>query len=1155
MASLTFKTISIRRLPGMPRGINRLEDLSPRINIITGPNGAGKSSTARYIHKLVWREHMESIVSAEALFEIDKDQWAAETAGGTNSFQENGTPATLAGLPARETAPAYMLALHDLVVAEDKELAAEIMRESIGGYDLESVRVKFEYDGKIKSTRSGEYTAYRSALQAINNIESAQRTLKNEEEQLSDLKQKREKTKLARQEEAFYTLYRNYLLASQRVQELETTFKQFPSSVQKASENDPERLDNYEKDITEAEKDIQAAKAIIAKNKESIASLKLPEDDIDQATINVLQNHVNDLGQTEKAIAEAIKSKTESETMAKESLRGIGGELDEESWQGIDLPTVHELDRFLLDAYQLYGKAEINQIKSDVVRKEIESLPESDSTKINMGIKTLQAWLKNDKSFFGISDSWFYALAGSAMIAAIATWLMGWPALIAGLAAILVVATVGYLKKPQKTGQDYASDYADTGLEQPGEWTATAVINRLEKLSEELTAAKNRESLQQSLKYLENDQTSIAQQLDAIKKKHNEFRQKLHALPGLPEKGTDSYAGIFHFMTRVKEWQINHGKAQASNETINNLHDKHQSLLDKVNEHFKQFECKLARTHAEAKAELDFLKEKVSNRNAAVNEIRQQEIILANNEQKKQEAELKVKEIYKRLEVEVGMRHEVNRLTEMLPGFKQVQGDLDHEQRNNKAIKQQLESHQLFKERQSELNSLDIASTELKIKESADIYAARDDIVEKIKEITLKVDNERESRDMELAMHERDAARNELESLFEQNLASVTGQLIHDEILMEVRENTMPEVFAKANEHFVAITQGRYKLIIDHTGDGAFRALDTNLGKGQELDELSTGTRLQLLLAVRLAYIESKEAGLKLPLLADEVLANSDDLRATAIIEALIEISRTGRQVFYFTARENEVANWLAVSEEKQEQAAIRRLTGNGNEETAQTLAVKDLPQITFYEQIPEPGKLTHNEYGKKLTVPLFDPVNDNTEQLHAWYLTENNDLLFNVLTQGITFWGQLKSFVSHSGKINGLDEQTFEKMKQKVLLLKYFCELYQAGRPKKIGVEVLNESNAVKNNFIERVGKKLKELHGNPMALIRSLEAGDVSRFRASNIEELKNYLIEEGYIDNREAYSDEDIKLRMLAYQSQLGIQPDEAERFMGLIYNHPA
>lgn len=87
-------------------------------------------------------------------------------------------------------------------------------------------------------------------------------------------------------------------------------------------------------------------------------------------------------------------------------------------------------------------------------------------------------------------------------------------------------------------------------------------------------------------------------------------------------------------------------------------------------------------------------------------------------------------------------------------------------------------------------------------------------------------------------------------------------------------------------------------------------AYDKEENMGKKLDQLSTGTRIQLLLAIRVAFVESQESNVKLPLLADELLANSDVDRAKAIIEALTEVSKEGRQIFYFTAQVDEVAKW-----------------------------------------------------------------------------------------------------------------------------------------------------------------------------------------------------------------------------------------------------
>src|SRR5690606_1449114 len=98
-----------------------------------------------------------------------------------------------------------------------------------------------------------------------------------------------------------------------------------------------------------------------------------------------------------------------------------------------------------------------------------------------------------------------------------------------------------------------------------------------------------------------------------------------------------------------------------------------------------------------------------------------------------------------------------------------------------------------------------------------------------------------------------------------------------------------PQVFHRARERFARMTHGAYRLELDDGEIPSFRAIDTATGEGKSLDQLSSGTRAQLLIAVRVAFVESIETGLRLPIILDEALANSDDVRADAIIQAVLD--------------------------------------------------------------------------------------------------------------------------------------------------------------------------------------------------------------------------------------------------------------------------
>ena len=211
---------------------------------------------------------------------------------------------------------------------------------------------------------------------------------------------------------------------------------------------------------------------------------------------------------------------------------------------------------------------------------------------------------------------------------------------------------------------------------------------------------------------------------------------------------------------------------------------------------------------------------------------------------------------------------------------------------------------------------------------------------------------------MEDILIRKEDALDSLKQLYENNLSSATGALIINQLKKETRNHNQPPIFKRANEVLNKITNGRYELLLPgESEENDFRAYDTVLRLGQNLSELSTGTRVQLLLSVRLAYVETEESSIKLPLLADELLANSDDERAKAIIESLLEISGEGRQVFYFTAQVDEVSKWMVyLHEQKDLEYKVIQLSGGSNESDNYREFKTDLSGLTLTQTIPPPN-------------------------------------------------------------------------------------------------------------------------------------------------------------------------------------------------------
>jgi len=125
---------------------------------------------------------------------------------------------------------------------------------------------------------------------------------------------------------------------------------------------------------------------------------------------------------------------------------------------------------------------------------------------------------------------------------------------------------------------------------------------------------------------------------------------------------------------------------------------------------------------------------------------------------------------------------------------------------------------------------------------------------------------------------------------------------ILDNTLKRFEKEYQPEILKSASNYFSSFTKNRYeKIITDYSGHYFIEDLNYQI---KDISQLSTGTRDQLFLALRLAFIDFIDDEFKLPLFFDEVTANFDEERENLFIETLKEISKY-RQIFLFTCKES----------------------------------------------------------------------------------------------------------------------------------------------------------------------------------------------------------------------------------------------------------
>ncbi|TVR79308.1 MAG: hypothetical protein EA409_09365 [Saprospirales bacterium] len=115
------------------------------------------------------------------------------------------------------------------------------------------------------------------------------------------------------------------------------------------------------------------------------------------------------------------------------------------------------------------------------------------------------------------------------------------------------------------------------------------------------------------------------------------------------------------------------------------------------------------------------------------------------------------------------------------------------------------------------------------------------------------------------------------------------------------QDTRQPEVIKKTAEIFSRITEGRY-INLQTEIDKEELILTELSGRRKKLEQLSRGTREQLLLALRMGLIEQYEQGgaEPLPVVLDDVLVNFDDKRAATMAAQLLAFAEK-RQVLLFT--------------------------------------------------------------------------------------------------------------------------------------------------------------------------------------------------------------------------------------------------------------
>lgn len=337
--------------------------------------------------------------------------------------------------------------------------------------------------------------------------------------------------------------------------------------------------------------------------------------------------------------------------------------------------------------------------------------------------------------------------------------------------------------------------------------------------------------------------------------------------------------------------------------------------------------------------------------------------------------------------------------------------------------------------------------------------------------------------------------------------AKAARRLILDHAVAGMERDDMPALVRHADELLARFTSNAYGLRVGDRSEPV--VYDLRAGTTRTYDQLSTGTRAQALLAMRLASAfeaERRAGSTALPLILDEPLATTDDQRFEAIARAMFELADEGRQLIYLTCEPAHARRLMRQAGEHGVSCARVDLDAIRKREATQRNPAHALAEP---KPVPTPQTTSREAYLMWRGVAPLDPW-ASTDAIDLYHvLPEHLDTLHELHQRGITTVGQLLELDRKQG-----NRAAFPEFVLAARVASRLVHAWRKGRARAVTTEDLMDSGAVSEAFLERTIELNITHHGCAAALLGALESGEAKGFRASKIEQLRDSLSSKGLL-----------------------------------------
>jgi DNA repair protein SbcC/Rad50 len=1145
--SARIQSLEVKSAPGMPGGLPILEKFSPGLTVIVGPNASGKSTIARVLRSMLWEEELHSDDEVTALWAVGEDKFRARVLSGRVTWK----PERPAGIPSG-AGGLVRLGIRDLLDTEgaaDRDVATRLARELAGGLDLVALGRSFSRAERL-SSKTKLARDCRDATTAVGLAERSAKSLGEDEKNLDKLDRKIEKSEQARKELVKVHALRDVLLARAKLGEVEARVVNFPEGIENLKGDEAEELETLKRESQELRSERGNYETEIGRANESLAGASFEEKPPGIEELVKYEGHIERIERDSSELRKLERDLSGVDDRRESALRRLtfNGELG-------PAPTPERLDAL---------KATIDSLRSArastaAAESAVElwegwaSEHDKDDDALRVTIRDLRVWLRlpehgavvDSRSVRpGQSLTVFGAIA--IVMGIVALWsntpgdAIGIGSIVFGFAMWLVWLVGLYVRKiasgkdssPTDLRLSVRRSVEAVGLV-PDSWTTDSVTVYLEGLERDLAKA---EVAKRALGQADSANQERDSQKEKVKLWKDKVGEELRNAGLAEDLGELDAVGQLAALGR---WQ------EAEDECIG-LEKKIATAQEFVEGDLGSFADWLQTYGEERPSDVDAAR----GARAALS-VRAARFVKATQDYARATPQCEridraleknqrlVSEVWKRagLDGEASASPaELQRRLEAIPAFDEWRKAVAEARSEKRVLDKRLENAG----RPSGLEGRDCESVRLEevetwIKGLEELDGQLTGHVDKRGQVSQKLRDATQGHELEDAIAVRRAADTSVAEERESAVEDALARMLLGDARTAHADAHAPELLLRARTRFHAFAEGRWRLEVDP--GGTFFAVDSD-HQPVDLEELSDGTRMQLLLAARLTALEHLETDVTVPIALDEALSTTDPRRFLAVAEAVFHIVREGRQVLYLTADPSEVAQWSnaarVLGHDAPQVVDLGVLCKEPADWAGELPASPDSP-----EEIPDPAGKTPAAYARVLGVTPPDGFSPP----HTWHLYfatyDDLDALAALLKMRIRTIGHLLATRRAAAPLP-INEARALTISARADLGLTLARLWRIGRGRPVKWRDVEESKAVSKNWTEPV-EGVHGLHSNNAQLFVN-EVAALKGFHSDKAKALQEHLREVGCLP-----TESPLSVEYLVQQAIQG-EPDATNQLGG-------